>query len=54
MKKNHLINISNINIIKIQFKIINIKSSKNVHTEKIDVVAVGRLKEIKKIKQMFK
>lgn len=35
-------------------KTIYIKSSKNVHTEKIDVVAVGRLKEIKKIKQMFK
>jgi Ribonuclease G/E len=35
-------------------KTIYIKPSKNVHTEKIDVVAVGRLKEIKKIKQMFK
>ncbi|MCJ7814254.1 MAG: Rne/Rng family ribonuclease [Candidatus Atribacteria bacterium] len=35
-------------------KTIYIKSSKNIHIEKIDVVAVGRLKEIKKIKQMFK
>ena len=34
-------------------KTIYIKSSKNIHIEKIDVVAVGRLKEIKKIKQMF-
>ena len=35
-------------------KTIYIKSSKNIHIERIDVVAVGRLKEIKKIKQMFK
>ncbi len=34
-------------------KTIYIKSAKNIHIEKIDVVAVGRLKEIKKIKQMF-
>ncbi|MDO9555281.1 MAG: Rne/Rng family ribonuclease [Atribacterota bacterium] len=34
-------------------KTIYIKSSKNIHIERIDVVAVGRLKEIKKIKQMF-
>jgi ribonuclease G len=35
-------------------KTIYIKSSKNIHIERIDVVAVGRLKEIKKIRRMFK
>ena len=38
---------------KTERKTIYIKSSKNIHIERIDVVAVGRLKEIKKIKQMF-
>lgn len=35
-------------------KTIYIKSSKDIHIERINVVAVGRLKEIKKIKHMFK
>lgn len=34
-------------------KTIYIKSSKDIHIERIEVVAVGRLKEVKKIKQMF-
>ncbi|MCK4240235.1 MAG: ribonuclease G, partial [Candidatus Atribacteria bacterium] len=34
-------------------KTIFIKASKNIHIERIEVVAVGRLKEVKKIKQMF-
>jgi ribonuclease G len=34
-------------------KTIYIKSSKEIHIERIEVVAVGRLKEVKKIKQMF-
>ena len=34
-------------------KTIYIKASKDTHIERIEVVAVGRLKEVKKIKQMF-
>ncbi len=34
-------------------KTIFIKASKNIHIERIEVVAVGRLKEVKKIKRMF-
>ena len=34
-------------------KTIYIKASKDIHMEKIEVVAVGRLKEVKKIKKMF-
>ncbi|HBY56356.1 MAG TPA: ribonuclease G [Candidatus Atribacteria bacterium] len=34
-------------------KTIYVKASKDIHMEKIEVVAVGRLKEVKKIKQMF-
>jgi ribonuclease G len=34
-------------------KTIYIKASKDIHLERIKVVAVGRLKEIKKIKEMF-
>jgi len=34
-------------------KTIYIKTSKDIHLERIKVVAVGRLKEIKKIKKMF-
>ncbi len=34
-------------------KTIYIKASKDIHMERIEVVAVGRLKEVKKIKQMF-
>jgi hypothetical protein len=34
-------------------KTIYIKASKDIHIERIEVVAVGRLKEVKKIKQMF-
>ena len=34
-------------------KTIFIKASKSIHIERIEVVAVGRLKEVKKIKRMF-
>ncbi len=34
-------------------KTIYIKASKDIHIERIEVVAVGRLKEVKKIKRMF-